>query len=286
MSMADTVLVMGDGCRPTILAGDREQLPPTVMTHDQTRDGRIVNMLSAQAKVSILEKLQRSGWPSFILTNQYRIVSGSFDLARTIIYPGIKDFQYAESAALTNHPMATQIETWVTSTYQAAPSPPGKILPLFFHCNGAQCLVDEAVGSRYNDRHNGLVVKLVLGLRGLGVKASDIVVITPYWANLGRLEMALKAGHCRVVVVSTTDAFQGQEGLVVIFDLVVNRATGPLFVQDPHRICVGATRHVGALFVVGDINTVSDLVARGEVPVRSDTGQTLSVKKTVFRDFL
>ena len=70
MSVADAVMVMGFGCRPVVLAGEGGSLPLPVSTHGQTRDGRIVNMFSQQAKISVLIKLQRSGWPCFILTNQ------------------------------------------------------------------------------------------------------------------------------------------------------------------------------------------------------------------------
>jgi hypothetical protein len=286
MHEADALLVWGPGCRPCVLAGDGRQLLPAVFTHGERRQGRIVNVYSNQSKVSVLEKLRRSGWPCFILTTQYRIVRGSFDLAQSIIYPDIKGlFEYGESTALEHHPMATKIETWVTMEYKASASPAGKILPLFFHCHGSRCEVDKAMASRYNKRQNELVVKLVWGLVGLGVTTSDIVVITPYRANLKRLEMALQAAGYDVAV-STTDSYQGREGLVVILALVVDSTTGPLFVADPHRICVGTTRHVGALFVVGDINSARDTKDKVEEAVMSDEGQHLLLNKTAYRKFM
>ncbi|KAK3293556.1 P-loop containing nucleoside triphosphate hydrolase protein [Chaetomium fimeti] len=286
MHVADALLVWGPGCRPCVLAGDERQLAPTVMTHGEKRQGRIVNVYSNQSKISVLEKLRRSGWPCFILTTQYRVVKGSFDLAQSIIYPDIKGlFEYGETTALGHHPMATKIETWVTMEYNASASPAGTILPLFFHCHGSRCEVDKAMVSRYNEGQNGLVVKLVRGLVGLGVTTSDIVVITPYRANLKRLEMALQAAGCDVAV-STTDSSQGREALVVVLALVVDRTTGPLFVADSHRICVATTRHVGALFVVGDINSARDTKDRVEEAVRSDEGQHLLLNRTAYRKFM
>ncbi|KAH6848227.1 P-loop containing nucleoside triphosphate hydrolase protein [Chaetomium sp. MPI-CAGE-AT-0009] len=286
MHEADALLVWGPGCRPCVLAGDERQLPPAVMTHGERREGRIVNVYSHQSKTSVLEKLRRSGWPCFILTTQYRIVRGSFDLAQSIIYPDIKDcFEYGETTALQHHPMATKIETWVTMEYRARASSAGTILPLFFHCHGSRCEVDEAMGSRYNERQNALVIKLVRGLVGLGVTTSDIVVVTPYRANLNRLEMALDAAGCDVAV-NTIDSYQGREGLVVVLALVVDRATGPLFMQDPHRICVATTRHIGALFVVGDINSARGTKDRAEEAVRSDEGQHLLLNRTAYRKFM
>ncbi|KAK4031219.1 P-loop containing nucleoside triphosphate hydrolase protein [Parachaetomium inaequale] len=275
MHEADALLVMHHGCRPVILAGDRKHLTPMVISHGQNREGRCVNMFSTQSKVSVLEKLERSGWLCFVLSTQYRMAFGSFDLAGSIIYPGVKDFKYAESTALANHPMATKIETWAVSTFRATPSPAGKVLPLFIHCGNSRCLVDEAAGSRYNDRQNGLVVNLVQGLLELGVESSDIAVITPYRSNLARLEQALK--H-KDVAVNTTDSFPGGQASVIIFALVVDQTSGPLFVQDTHRLCVGITSHVDALFVVGDINTVGNLRAKG--------ANALSGRNTVFYGLL
>ena len=85
------------------------------------------------------------------------------------------------------------------------------------------------------------------------------------------------------MVVNTGDSFLGREGYVVIFTTVVTVKTGPLFVADPHRICVATSRHIGTLFVVG-INTPRDIAAcEGEAgSVKNDLGQTVSVKKTAF----
>jgi len=99
-------------------------------------------------------------------------------------------------------------------------------------------------------------------LRGsLGLKGRDIVVVTPYRGALESIQSALAASslppECKNVEVNTTDSFRGREGSIVVFVLVVNASTGPPFVADAHRVCVGLTRHKAALVVVGDINTVS-----------------------------
>jgi len=114
---------------------------------------------------------------------------------------------------------------------------------------------------------------------GLGLKGSDFVVVTPYRASLDQIQLALQdsklPAECKNVEVSTTDSFQGGEGTIVIFVLTVNAGTGPQFVAgmipifplkavglltfwtDPHRVCLGITRHKAALVVVGDIDTVA-----------------------------
>src|SRR5262249_12976611 len=89
MLQADALLVWGQGCRPCAKAGDPRQLPPTVMSHGEKREGRCANMFSDLARVSELEQERRSGWPCFVLNVQYRIVAGGFDLARDVIYPDV-----------------------------------------------------------------------------------------------------------------------------------------------------------------------------------------------------
>jgi superfamily I DNA and/or RNA helicase len=88
------------------------------------------------------------------------------------------------------------------------------------------------------------------------------------------------------VPVDTADWIQGKEAFVAVFNMTVTAKHRLLFVQDPQRICVGITRHVGALFIVGDINSVTDRHVRVEELVVSDDGQSLSGKKTMFRDFV
>jgi len=280
MLQADALLVWGPGCRPCAMAGDPRQLPPTVMTHNEFRDGKCANVFSELARVSQLEQVRRSGWPCFVLNVQFRIVAGSFDLAREVIYPDVDDFAYASKAAVGANPLFKKIETWVRHAFKAPPCPEDKVLPLFFHCPESECRQDEDGGSRYNEGQNRTAVAIVEGLLGakLGLKGCDVVVITPYSANFTRLQKAFSthaSPACREVVVNTTDSFQGREGMVVVFVLCVTSKTGPLFVADQHRICVGVTRQVGALFVVGDLDTL----AHG-------AGTTKDPRKEIFRRFL
>ncbi|KAH7273747.1 hypothetical protein B0J15DRAFT_477939 [Fusarium solani] len=43
--------------------------------------------------------------------------------------------------------------------------------------------------------------------------------------------------------------------VIVVLVLCVTSETGPLFIANGNRICVGITRQIGALFVIGDIDT-------------------------------
>ncbi|KAL8903835.1 MAG: hypothetical protein Q9207_003665 [Kuettlingeria erythrocarpa] len=123
-----------------------------------------------------------------------------------------------------------------------------------------------------------------------GIPSRSIVVLTMYKAQLKLLILKIartEDGQLKYRLISTTDAFQGQEGSVVIMDLVVAKYYGnykvneksglsfekaeasetidPLaavgqtysnvttFARDYHRICVALTRAINGLVVVGQV---------------------------------
>lgn len=248
MCMADALMVWGTQCRPCAMAGDERQLAPAVMERERNR-------FCDQAAVSVLEHFQKTSNATFVLTRQMRIVEGLFDLARQIVYPDVPNVAYGKRARVENHPVARLIDDWAGARYGYRPLP-DKILPVFLHCKDTIC--DMSGTSRVNVLQNAAAISFMDALVGSGkVKARDIVVITPYRGNLKKLEAAL-ARHPTLadVPVSSADSFQGREGLVVVFVMCVTKETGPLFVANINRICVAITRQVGALFVVGDIDTV------------------------------
>ena len=103
----------------------------------------------------------------------------------------------------------------------------------------------------------GLVEQLLLAVRvvedgverALGV--DDVLVITPYNAQIARLRSHLPAG----VQVGTVDKFQGREAAVVIMSLAASSAEdaprGVEFLLDPHRLNVAISRAQLLSIIVG-----------------------------------
>ncbi|KAJ4271378.1 hypothetical protein NW762_000080 [Fusarium torreyae] len=160
---------------------------------------------------------------------------------------------------------ALNVANWVAGDYRLDPPIDGAALPVFVDCPGSVCLFNGNA-SPYNPDQNFCAVQLIRELIvKLGLAPEDIVPITPYRENLKHLEQALKqvasdpAGPASLsdVAPATTGSLQGREGQVVILVLVVTQENSPQFVANRHHICVGITRHSGALFIIGDINTVS-----------------------------
>ncbi|KAK3387969.1 hypothetical protein B0H63DRAFT_167629 [Podospora didyma] len=105
------------------------------------------------------------------------------------------------------HPLARKIEAWVVQHYEAVPSPPSTILPLFFHFPGT-CETDQATGSRFNMGQIYGAVKLTVALlkSGTSLMGEDIVPITPCRSNRARLQKALE---------EATDEHPGGRGVAV-----------------------------------------------------------------------
>ncbi|KAK8106902.1 uncharacterized protein PG998_008915 [Apiospora kogelbergensis] len=117
-------------------------------------------------------------------------------------------------------------------------------------------------------------------------------VITPYRANVNKLEEALKAlSHqpLNSIDANTTVSFQSREADVITFVLTVVDATGPLFTDNIRITCVGITSDIGALFAVGNISTAprdEDLrVLNKATDVKGDDGEEMTVKQNLRRLF-
>jgi hypothetical protein len=287
MLMTDALCVWVNDGRPLSVAGDERQLPPTVCNMASMRLGKVANPFAYLARISVLEHAKKTHWPCFVLATQFRIAAGGFDVARDVVYHDIDNFEYAAQTALSLHPAASRIEAWVVQTRHVRPSPADKVLPVFVDCVDSKCLTPETSRSKYNPVQNRNVIKLVKDLsKDVKIAAKDIVVITPYRANIKDLRASLDSNGFKDVVLNTTDSFQGQEALVIIFVLCVTQETGPCFVADYHRICVGLTRHVDFLFVVGDIKTVSsDRVYKNEM-LKDDDGTQVKVTGDAFARML
>ncbi|KAK0623685.1 AAA domain-containing protein [Immersiella caudata] len=244
-----------------------------------------LNKFVQLAKISVLEMLVRTSWPCLMLTTQHRMASGSFDLAKKVIYKNIldADFSYGPDAQLSKSLPARMIEQWVVKRFKAKESPAGKASQSFFTVR-EPCTTEPTTKSRYNTDHVAATVKLSNAIFNEfpGLCGSKVVIITPYRMNLQFLEDASKAQDlhpkCQEVEINTPFSFHGCEGVTVDFCMTLNQETGSLFVQDPHRVCIGLTRHECALFMVGDIHTTNTIQsARKRMYGDGNSGEALSM---------
>ncbi|KAF1965180.1 P-loop containing nucleoside triphosphate hydrolase protein [Bimuria novae-zelandiae CBS 107.79] len=114
--------------------------------------------------------------------------------------------------------------------------------------------------SKSNEAEAALVKLHVSNLTGVGVKAEDIAVVTPYNAQLALLSAMLKEAYPGIELGSV-DGFQGREKEAVIVSLVRSNAEHEVgFLGEKRRLNVAMTRPRRHLCVVGDSDTVGRYV--------------------------
>lgn len=131
--------------------------------------------------------------------------------------------------------------------------------------------------SRVNIHDQRIVIAILedLFLSNPEMQGKSIGIIAPYVAQIRMLETALKtdpewedhfreklgakrALQLKEIEVKTVDGFEGREKEVIIFSTVRNNSFGKIgFLADRRRMNVALTRAKRALFVIGNMTTLS-----------------------------
>ena len=97
-------------------------------------------------------------------------------------------------------------------------------------------LAKQLTGRRWRDNHGA----------ERSVEPADILIVTPYNAQIRTIERALAASGLTGFRVGTVDKFQGQEAPAVIYSMATSSADeaprGLDFLYDPHRLNVATSR--------------------------------------------
>ncbi|KAK8864662.1 hypothetical protein IAR55_001912 [Kwoniella newhampshirensis] len=112
-------------------------------------------------------------------------------------------------------------------------------------------------GSKSNENEAEIVAKWARKLASLGVPPAEIGIVTPYQAQVSVLSALLHEEYPDMTIGSV-DGLQGQEREAIILSLVRSNATGEVgFLGEYRRLNVAMTRARRQLCVVGDSSTVS-----------------------------
>lgn len=88
-------------------------------------------------------------------------------------------------------------------------------------------------------------------------KDNNIVVLSPYNAQVEFIREALGKKLRKHVQVATVDSFQGQEADIVLLSLVRSNPSGQIgFLRQPNRVCVALSRARWALYMIGNMETL------------------------------
>ena len=232
-----------------VLAGDHQQLPPTILSQQAAREGY---------GVSLLEQLMtRAGADiSRRLDIQYRMHEQIMGFSSAEFYAGtlIADTQVSQHR-ISDLP--------AIQTPQAPLIAPFDAPLLFIDTAGANYdeAIDPETKSRYNHLEGDLIVRLVEELIAAGIDPEVIGVITPYSAQVNRLRSRFRADPSSPnaqVEVNSVDGFQGREKEVILISLVRSNEQGDIgFLAETRRINVALTRARRKLVIIGDSATLT-----------------------------
>lgn len=225
---ADTVL----------LAGDPQQLGPTVLSLEAARAG---------LGRSLFERLLEAHGPEVkqLLKEQHRMHERLMRFPSRAFYQG----------ALRAHPAVASRTLGEVLT----PGVQGDFPPLLFLDTAGKGF-DEAKApgteSLLNEGEAELVVARARELVAKGLPPGELAVITPYSAQAALLREQL--ADLAELEVDTVDAFQGREKEAVLVSLVRSNPEQAIgFLGDLRRLNVAITRPRRHLFLVGDSATVT-----------------------------
>ncbi|WWC94533.1 hypothetical protein V866_001379 [Kwoniella sp. B9012] len=263
-----------------ILAGDPQQLPPTIMSKDD-KSLKLVEGLSEELNgISVKSRT--------ILKPPKTLETTLFERLESIYGEGIKrvlKVQYRMNSLIASFPSDTLYESQLIShesvskrTLLDLPSIEDKeseeskdhLAPVVVFFDTAGCEFYERTegddqdskksgigeGSKSNENEAGVVTKWARKLIELGVNPAEIGIVTPYQAQVSLISSMLHEEYPEMTIGSV-DGLQGQEREAIILSLVRSNPTGEVgFLGEYRRLNVAMTRAKRQLCVVGDSSTV------------------------------
>ena len=224
-----------------VLAGDHQQLPPTIKSHEAAVQGL--------SKTLFEKGIEKFPGHSHMLQLQYRMHEAIMKFSSEYFYKG----------SLIAHP---SVAHELLRPNQA---------PIDF-IDTAGCSFteeqDKETLSRYNKEEAALLIKLVerlideIGIETWLEQNLTMGIITPYSAQVDQLHhlaegsAQLEPLH-KLISINTVDAFQGQERDIIAISFVRSNEKGEVgFLSDIRRTNVAMTRARKKLIMVGDSATL------------------------------
>jgi superfamily I DNA and/or RNA helicase len=220
-----------------VLAGDHQQLPPTIKSVEAAREGL--------AKTLFEKCIERHPQSASMLQVQYRMNEDIMQFSSDYFYHGglIAD-ESVKHHAVNNLPAIDFIDT--------------------AGC-GYNETQDAETLSRYNEEEAQVLIRQLEKLiQTVGTESWSYTlgIITPYSAQVERLIKLAEASEelstiHRYITINTVDAFQGQERDIIAISFVRSNDKGEIgFLADIRRTNVAMTRARKRLVMIGDSATL------------------------------
>ncbi len=220
-----------------VLAGDHQQLPPTVLSAEAARQGFAKSLMERQVELYGDKVAQ-------MLTVQYRMHHKIMEFSSRQFY----------QSNLTAH--ETVIKHTLPDLAGVADNEFTRSTLTFIDSAGAgweEELEPDGLSKR-NPHEAELVLRKVRSLIEAGLSPQDIAVIAPYAAQVRLLRDQFTGEGLEI---DTVDGFQGREKEAVLITLVRSNHENEIgFLADRRRMNVALTRARRRLIVIGDSATL------------------------------
>jgi ATP-dependent RNA/DNA helicase IGHMBP2 len=224
-----------------VLAGDHRQLPPTVLSLE-------ARALARTAFDALMSRDDAAGC-RHMLTVQHRMNAALMDFPSDRFYAG----------KLSAHPSVAEHSLADLGFVDDGILVPDRPLDVIDTAGaGLDEHTDPDAISRENPGQARVVEHMVRGWVEAGLEPAKIGVITPYAAQVGRLQARLQDLGEAGLEIDSVDGFQGREKELIVFDAVRSNPDGEVgFLGDHRRLNVAITRARRKLILVGDSATLS-----------------------------
>ncbi len=229
-----------------IMAGDHQQLPPTILSQQAARSG---------LRETLFERMASNHYDEIVslLRRQYRMHEKIMNFSSGQFY----NQKLEAHSSVRNHTLedlGISSETLTPGSREALePS-----APLVF-ADTVQAEAPEfqrrGSSSRENPFEANYTVKLVEELLENDFPPEEIAIISPYDDQVDRIKGMIDEEE---IEVDTVDGFQGREKEVVFISLVRSNDRNEIgFLNEPRRFNVAVTRARRKVVVIGDSSTIA-----------------------------
>jgi len=224
-----------------VLAGDHQQLPPTIKSHEAAVQGL--------SKTLFEKGIEKHPGNSQMLQVQYRMHEAIMKFPSDYFYNGslVAHGSVARELLRPNQPPIEFIDTAGCGFTEEQ---------------------DKETLSRYNKEEAALLIKMAerlideIGLETWLEQNLTMGIITPYSAQVDQLHRLAEGSSQleplhKLISINTVDAFQGQERDIIAISFVRSNDKGEVgFLSDIRRTNVAMTRARKKLIMVGDSATL------------------------------
>lgn len=245
-----------------VLAGDHQQLPPTIKCYEAMRQG---------LGTTLMERIVRNQPDAVTLLRvQYRMNDAIMRFSSQWFYDG-----KVESAPEVTGRSVLDYDTpmvWVDTS-----SPDVRDKYKMAQAESAADVVENEFAEQYVGENHGRVNKAEaemtlmlleeyiekIGKQRFLDERLDVGVISPYKVQTQYIRSLIKKRQYfkplrQYITVNTVDGFQGQERDIMMISLVRSNDSGQIgFLSDLRRMNVAITRARMKLIIIGDVSTLS-----------------------------